>query len=98
MRVFCHCSFSAGWFPNAAEAIPAAFLLLMHLLLQEYVNLNNSDNYLMAAGAQALISSKAGRAAKVWLTASLVKQSEAADCLTIRAMCAQQLKCGAHAL
>jgi hypothetical protein len=33
--------------------------------LQEYVNLNNSDSYLMAAGAQALVSSKAGRAAKV---------------------------------
>lgn len=37
------------------------------LLPQEYVNLNNSDNYLMAAGAQALVSSKAGRAAKVSL-------------------------------
>jgi hypothetical protein len=34
-------------------------------VLQEYVNLNNEDSYLMAAGAQALVSSKAGRAAKV---------------------------------
>jgi hypothetical protein len=33
--------------------------------LQEYVDLNASNSYLMAAGAQALVSSKAGRAAKV---------------------------------
>jgi hypothetical protein len=33
--------------------------------VQDFVNLNNEDSYLMAAGAQALVSSKAGRAAKV---------------------------------
>jgi hypothetical protein len=39
--------------------------MLLPLLLQEYVDLAAADSYLMAAGAQALVSSKAGRAAKV---------------------------------
>lgn len=34
-------------------------------VVQEYVDLSAADNYLLAAGASALVSSKAGRAAKV---------------------------------
>lgn len=45
------------------------------VVLQEYVNLNNSDSYLMAAGAQALVSSKAGRAAKVRDPARLLQSA-----------------------
>jgi hypothetical protein len=46
-------------------------LLLLLPLPQEYVDLAAADSYLMAAGAQALVSSKAGRAAKVIATAAV---------------------------
>lgn len=55
---------------TAKEAIMYTVEATVHcssfmLLLQEYVDLSAADSYLVAAGAQALVSSKAGRAAKV---------------------------------
>lgn len=47
------------------QRLVAATCVVHLYLLQEYVDLNAADNYLLAAGASALVSSKAGRAAKV---------------------------------
>jgi hypothetical protein len=74
--------------PNGVAIVPGhncVVCVLCGVMLQEYVNLNNSDSYLMAAGAQALVSSKAGRAAKV---------SVCMVCLQVPASACQALLCG----
>eukprot|EP00878_Enallax_costatus_P013361 GHUV01013968.1.p1 GENE.GHUV01013968.1~~GHUV01013968.1.p1 ORF type:complete len:1219 (+),score=478.50 GHUV01013968.1:437-4093(+) len=50
---------------SLAFELPALRAALLLGATQEYVDLSSPDNYLMAAGASALVSSKAGRAAKL---------------------------------